>query len=219
MDDDTGAREEDEFRIKEDASPSGPRFPIVKMIKQEVLFSSCDPDELLKRYGISGNAYSLDDLDDDAVEELTEFVGSNPEHPEASKVSLILARARCNNGFDIYDPENVGSLFESDPACGAIYACNEILDSLIYVMGITEVMDNVSYALCVLRAVQEGIITAEELPLAVELFSYRNRCATEIYPGRPDPGSVEAWKSILFKTMSMMFGKAADGGEKREVTG
>jgi hypothetical protein len=55
MDEDTGAREEDEFRIKEDSSPSGPRFPIVKMIKQEVLFSSCDPDELLKRYEISGN--------------------------------------------------------------------------------------------------------------------------------------------------------------------
>ncbi len=211
QDEKNDARGEEEFRINDDPSSSGPRFPVVKMIKQEVLFSSCDPDELLERYGITEDSYSLDRLDDRAVDELSEFVSTNPDHPAAARTEKVLARARCNNGYDIYDPENVGSMFESDPACGAIYACNEILDSLIYVMEITEVMDNVSYALCVLRAVSEGLIPKDEMQQVVELFSYRNRCATRIDPGIPDEESVEAWKGILFRMMSMMFGKAAEG--------
>ncbi|MBO4569461.1 MAG: hypothetical protein J5674_05885 [Candidatus Methanomethylophilaceae archaeon] len=205
-----GPEAKEEFKINEESLSSGHRFPVVKMIKQEVLFSSCDPDELLERLGIGEKTYSLDKLDEEAVEELSEFVSSNPVHPMASKVETVLGRARCNNGYDIYDPVNVGSLFDSDPACGAIYACNEILDSLAYVMGATELLDNVTYAFCILRAVHEGTISEDEMPYVVGLFSYRDRCATLIDPGVPDRESVEVWKSLLFRLMSMMFGKAAE---------
>ncbi len=209
MDEENGRTEgkEGEYRIVDD-DRDGSRLRLATLVTKEMIF--CDPEMMLSKYGICGNTYSLDKLDGDAIRELTAFLESGPSIPEAEGLAKILDRARCNESFSIIDPVNVESMFENDPACGSVYACNVMMDSLIYALGITETVDTASYVLCILLAIRDGIISGDEIDDVTALFSYRNRCAMEIEVERPDEDLIRRWEAILFRLLSMMFGTASD---------
>lgn len=213
MDEDNGGAEDrsDEYRIVDD-DDRGPNLRLAAVVTKELIF--CDPDMMLSKYGICGNSYSLDRLDSDGIKELSAFLESNSSIPEAEGIAKILDRARCNESFSIIDPSNVEAMFENDPACGSVYACNVILDSLLYALDITETIDTSSYALCILLGIKEGIIAEDELEDLTALFMYRNRCAMEIEVERPDDGLVKSWETILFRLVSMMFDAASIKGCK-----
>ena len=206
----------DEFRIIDD-DPLELRLPYMKMVKKEVIIAGCDPGEMLAKYGIEGNRYSLDKLDENGIEELSAFIASNPSIPEAEGISSILDRAKCNCSFSIMEPGSVDAMFENAPECGSIYACNTILDSLAYMLGITETVDTASYALCILLAIRKGIIADDELDDVTELFAFRNLCATEIRVKPPGQECIGKWKAILYRLTALMFGEASErNGDRTE---
>ncbi|MBR4226540.1 MAG: hypothetical protein IKR86_07210 [Candidatus Methanomethylophilaceae archaeon] len=75
-------------------------------------------------------------------------------------------------------------------------------------LDITQMEDTSSYACCILLAVRNKIFTDEEISDIADMFEYRELCATQIEVDVPEPGTLERWQNILFRTMSDMFAKA-----------
>ncbi len=102
----------------------------------------------------------------------------------------------------------VSELFESDPQCAAIYACNTILDALASMLGVTEVDDTASYALCILLARRKGVFSDDEMEDLTDMFLYREKCATRIRVDDPGEAAKGRWKAVLFRTMAEMYSRA-----------
>ncbi|MBO4797280.1 MAG: hypothetical protein J5494_00665 [Candidatus Methanomethylophilaceae archaeon] len=199
----------DEFRIDEE-----PRVPFVRVIKHNITLSPLSDEDLLRRNGISGDTYSLSELDDDSVEELSNFLGTNPENRYAEQIDTVVRRARCNNGCIILGPEALDDVFRTTPDCGAIYSANTILDTLMYLLGITETEDTASIALCVLLGLKNGLLLPEERESVISLYEYRNRCATRIYVEGPAEEKIREWKKIVYRLSALVFERA----EEKEKT-
>ncbi len=89
-----------------------------------------------------------------------------------------------------------------------IYACNAVLDALTSILGITEVDDTASYALCILLARRNELLTDEELDDLTDMFEFRDLCATRIEVDTPEDETLSAWKSLLFSILAKMYMEA-----------
>ena len=102
----------------------------------------------------------------------------------------------------------VSALFDADPQCAVIYACNTLLDALASMLEVTEVDDTASYALCILLARRRGVFSDDEMEDLTDMFLYREKCATYIRVDDPGEAAKSRWKAVLFKTMAEMYATA-----------
>jgi len=162
----------------------------------------------MAEWGIKGNKYSLDAIDDAVRDYLDMSKHLCRSRDDEHKLEIIIRRSEWNSSTELCSVSEISNLFDMDTPCAAIYACNTLIDALASILGVTEMDDTASYALCILLARRHGLFTEEEIDILTDLFEYRDLCATNIEVDQPSEEQVEKWKTLLYRTMADMYVKA-----------